>query len=185
MSESLPIDPRREHDALYAALSDFQAQWEQHRTVQAVFDLCDAVEQANEALIVLEKKPEQQDKEHRLQVVRLKILLTAARQQLELVQQETLETVGERIASEEGQCSACDTVLLAGMIIACPACGEGLYKLTRRATTQDVVLDEGEILAPLNTMIPEREAWRTLACPFCGARLLKDGRVHTLQYGWM
>jgi hypothetical protein len=67
MSKALPIDPRRGHDALYAALCDFQAQWEQRRTAQAVFDLCDAVEQANEALIVLEKKPEQ-DKEHRLQV---------------------------------------------------------------------------------------------------------------------
>jgi|FLYL01.1.fsa_nt_gi predicted RNA-binding Zn-ribbon protein involved in translation (DUF1610 family) len=184
MSEASPLDPRREHDALYSALCDFQAQWEQHRTVQAVFDFCDAVERANEALIALEKKPEQ-DKEYRLQVVRLKILLTAARQQLELVQQETLETAREHTASEERQRDACDTVLLAGTILACPACGEGLYKLTRRATTQDVVLDEGEILAPLNATIPNREAWRALACPFCGERLLKDGRVHTLQYGWV
>ena len=56
--------------------------------------------------------------------------------------------------------------------------------MTQDACTSDLVLDDGAILVPLNATIPSRDAWRTLACPVCGARLLKSGKIHTLQYGW-
>jgi hypothetical protein len=80
---------------------------------------------------------------------------------------------------------ALKTLFPAGTILSCPACGEGLYKVTALATTQEVVLDDGTLLVPLNQTIPTRDAWAPLACPFCGGRLLKDGQLHTLQHGWV
>ena len=41
-----------------------------------------------------------------------------------------------------------------------PQCEEGLYKLTECANIDDLVLDDGAILQPLNTTIPKRDAWR-------------------------
>jgi hypothetical protein len=79
------------------------------------------------------------------------------------------------------------TLLPAGTILACPNpdCGEGLYKLTARATAQELVLDTGQLLVPLNRTIPPRGVWQRFACPFCQGRLLKGGKVHTLQQGWV
>jgi len=53
------------------------------------------------------------------------------------------------------------------------------------ATFEDVVVVDDKVFAPLNDTIPPDDVWQTLACPFCGARLLKDGNVHTLQNGWL
>ncbi len=78
-----------------------------------------------------------------------------------------------------------DTVFPAGTILSCPGCGEGLYKVKARSTTKDLVLDEGTLVAPLNSTIPPRHMWKSLSCPFCGGRLLKDGQIHTLQQGWV
>ena len=36
------------------------------------------------------------------------------------------------------------------------------------------------VLTPLN----QRDVWKSLACPFCGGRLLKEEKMHTLQQGW-
>jgi hypothetical protein len=36
----------------------------------------------------------------------------------------------------------------------------------------------------LNTTIPQRDAWKALACPRCGGRYYKDGKFHTVQRGW-
>ncbi|HEV8715625.1 MAG TPA: hypothetical protein VGX03_22705 [Candidatus Binatia bacterium] len=47
------------------------------------------------------------------------------------------------------------------------------------------MIKDDQVLAPLNDTIPPHDVWRVLACPFCGARLLKDGKVHTLQNGWV
>ena len=80
---------------------------------------------------------------------------------------------------------ALDAVFPAGTIISCPECGLGLYKVTARSTTEDVVLDDGTILIPLNRTIPPRQTWKSLSCPFCGGRLFKDGKIHTLQQGWV
>ena len=61
---------------------------------------------------------------------------------------------------------------------------EGLYKVTARAGIDDLVLNDGPLLQPLNTTIPKRDVWRALACPRCGGRYHKDGKLHTLQRGW-
>ena len=63
-------------------------------------------------------------------------------------------------------------------------CEEGLYKVTARASIEDLVLDDGTLLQPLNATIPKRDALRALACPRCGGRYHKDGKLHTVQHGW-
>ncbi len=78
-----------------------------------------------------------------------------------------------------------DTLFPAGTIISCPQCGEGLYKVATQCSLQDLVLDDGTLLVPLNRSIPARDVWAPLACPFCGGRLFKDGRIHTFQHGWV
>ena len=75
-------------------------------------------------------------------------------------------------------------MLPAGTILSCPQCEEGHNKITTRAGVNDLVLDDSVLLQPLNTTIPQRDAWRTLACPRCGGRYYKDGKLHTLQAGW-
>lgn len=73
-----------------------------------------------------------------------------------------------------------------GTILACPsdACGLGLYKVVEPASFEDLVIFDDVKLTHLNDTIPRRNVWEVLACPLCGARLLKDGKIHTLQYGW-
>ncbi|NOT57902.1 MAG: hypothetical protein HOP18_25140 [Deltaproteobacteria bacterium] len=77
-----------------------------------------------------------------------------------------------------------DTVFPPGTILACSGCGEGLYKVLTRATTADLVMDDGTILQPLNITIPPHDAWKSLACVKCGGRVYKTGKLHTLQTGW-
>jgi hypothetical protein len=74
----------------------------------------------------------------------------------------------------------------AGTILSCPAdgCGFGLYKVVESASFADLVIFDEVKLARLNGGIPRRSVWDVLACPFCGARLLNEGQIHTLQYGW-
>jgi hypothetical protein len=74
----------------------------------------------------------------------------------------------------------------AGTILSCPAddCGRGLYKVVEPASFADLVIFDEVKLTRLNEGIPRRSVWEILACPFCGAQLLRDGKVHTLQYGW-
>jgi hypothetical protein len=79
---------------------------------------------------------------------------------------------------------ALDAVFALGTLLSCPSRGEGLYKLVKQRTTEDVVLDDGTLLVPLNRTIPPRNAWMSLACPLCGERLFKEGRLHSLQQGW-
>jgi hypothetical protein len=68
--------------------------------------------------------------------------------------------------------------LLLGTILSCPsdACGLGLYRIVAPATCEDLVVFDDTVLAPLNDSIPPHDVWQILACPFCGARLLKMGR---------
>lgn len=95
-----------------------------------------------------------------------------------------LREIGRRMAREERRIAGLDTVFPAGTILSCADCGEGLYKVTARATLADVILDGGTLLQPLNTTIPPRDVWTSLACVHCGSRIYKDGRIHTLQNGW-
>src|SRR5262245_48052284 len=113
------------------------------------------------------------------------MLLTAAYQEIQRVEEEAVQAIGERMASEEQKPEAIGTVFTLGTITSCSQCGEGLYKVTRSATTQDLVLDAGAILKPLNQTIPTRDAWRALVCPVCGGRYCKDGKLHTVQQRWM
>jgi hypothetical protein len=75
----------------------------------------------------------------------------------------------------------------AGTILSCPseACGLGFYRIVAPATFEDLVIFDDKDLAPLNNTISPYDVWQILACPFCGARLLKDGKVHTLEKGWL
>ena len=75
----------------------------------------------------------------------------------------------------------------AGTILSCPedSCGLGLYRVMEPASFEDLVVFDDVKLWPLNNAIPAHDVWQRLACPFCGARLLRNGKVHTLQYGWM
>ena len=75
----------------------------------------------------------------------------------------------------------------AGTILSCPSadCGLGLYRLVVPVTFADLVVFDDTVLAPLNATIPPHDIWQTLTCPFCGAGLFKDGKVHTLQHGWL
>jgi len=75
----------------------------------------------------------------------------------------------------------------AGTILSCLAvdCSLGLYRIVAPATFEDLAVFDDTVLVPLNVTIPPYDVWQTLACPFCGARLLKDGKVHTLQFGWL
>jgi hypothetical protein len=183
LMHELQLDPQQEHDALYRALCIFREHWEERRIAQAVFAFCEAVERANEAVRVLEGQADQ-GKEYRFQVIGLKLLLTAARHQLELIQQAMVEAIEERLGAEGPEDRVLDPVFSPGMIISCPRCEQGLYKVTRSATRNELALDGGEILTPLNLTIPTRDEWVSLACPFCGARLFNDGRIRTLQDGW-
>jgi hypothetical protein len=95
-----------------------------------------------------------------------------------------LREIGRRMTKEETRSASFDTVFPAGTILSCPDCEEGLYKVTTRATTSDIVLDDRTILKPLNTTIPPHEAWKSLACMKCGGRVYKKGKIHTVQEGW-
>src|SRR5688572_22752954 len=97
---------------------------------------------------------------------------------------QVLREIGHRMATEETRSAGFDTVFPAGTLLSCSDCGEGLYKVTTRATTADIVLDDGTILQPLNTTILPHEAWKSLACMKCGGRVYKGGKVHTVQEGW-
>lgn len=74
----------------------------------------------------------------------------------------------------------------AGTIISCPSdnCGIGLYRTVETASFADLVIFADVKLTRLNDTIPRRNVWEVLACPLCGARLLKEGKIYTLQYGW-
>ena len=95
-----------------------------------------------------------------------------------------LREIGRRMAAEGPLIPGLATVFPAGTILSCPVCEEGLYKVAVRATTADIVLDDGAILQPLNLAIPPREAWTALACVKCGGRIYRNGRLHTVQVGW-
>jgi len=178
------FDPQAEKDALYTAITHVHEQGDLRQMVHAALALCDAVEHAEHALAVLEPQQETEEIGFQIHVDGLRTLLMYAREELTKAERVALTALGSRRENEKPQRKALDTVFPSGTIISCPECGEGLYKVTIRATTQDLVLDDGTFLAPLNRTIPPRDMWKPLACPFCGGRLLKDGKIHKFQHGW-
>jgi hypothetical protein len=68
-------------------------------------------------------------------------------------QEQTVREIGRRMAKGKARIVGFNTVFPAGTILLCSDCGEGLYKVTPRATTADILLDNGTILQPLSMTI--------------------------------
>lgn len=180
------FNPQAEKTALYDAITRFRQRWEHRRTLEAVFALADALDRADDVCAELRHcKPDPQS-DLALVAINLQLFIGIARQELARGEEETLEEIGHRMAAEEPQPTRSSSpVLPAGTILSCPQCEAGLYKVTMRASIDDLVLDDGVLLHPLNTTIPKRDAWRALACPKCGGRYFRDGKLHTLQREWV
>jgi hypothetical protein len=178
------FDPATEKNALYTTIAALEKSWGTPGMAQAVADLHTALAHAEHALSALEQETES-DTAFEVHVLGLGFEVMYAREEIQRAEQYALDTLGQRRGREKASREALDTEFLAGTILSCPTCGEGLYKTTTQVTTKDLVLDDGTLLVPLNHTIPSRDAWAPLACPLCGGRLLKDGRIHTLQHGWL
>lgn len=98
--------------------------------------------------------------------------------------EQAIREIDRRMAQEAPHLPVRETVFPRGTILSCGDCGEGLYKVTVRATTADIILDDGTILQPLNLTIPRRDVWKSLACIKCGGRISTQGKLHTVQEGW-
>lgn len=170
---ALQFDPVREKAMLSRAIGALEHAWGKPGMAQAVAVLRTTLAHAERALAVLEQEPAR-DTGFAVHLLGLGLQVIYARAELEQAEQFTGQT-------REEVPQALDTVLPAGSIVACPGCGEGLYKTTTRVTAADLVHDDGTLLTPLNYTIPPRHPWAELACPLCGGLLLKDGRMHTLQ----
>jgi len=179
------FDPQEAHDAVYLAITELHEQWGQPGMVLAVACLAEAVERGERALAALEPQAAESGLAFQIRVAGLRTLVECAQDELQRVERFACAARERPSAREESQGTPLAPVFPAGTIVSCPTCGEGLYKVTTRATTVDIVLDDGSLLVPLNHTILARAAWTSLACPCCGARLLRDGRLHTLQRGWV
>jgi hypothetical protein len=170
------FDPAQEKALLSGAIGALERAWGKPGMAQALTALRTALAHAEHALAILEREPER-DTAFAVHVAGLGIQVTYARAELELAEESTYRR-------RDGKSAALDIVLPAGTVVACPRCGEGLYKTTTRLTTADLVQDDGTLLTPLNPSIPQRYSWAPLDCPLCYAWLLQDGRICTLQeYG--
>ena len=179
------FDPQEAHDAVYLAITELHEQWGKPGMGLAVACLAEAVERGERALAALEPHAAESGLACQIRVAGLRTLVECAQDELQRVERFARAARERRSAREESQGTALAPVFPAGTIVSCPACGEGLCKVTTHATTVDIVLDDGSLLVPLNRTVPPRTAWTHLACPFCGARLLRAGRIHTLQQGWV
>jgi hypothetical protein len=180
--ETLQFDPAQEKATLYAAIVALEQQWGKPGMEQALSALRAAVGRAEQALSVLEPEPNKAPI-FVIQVLGLGFLVMYAQGALERAEQCVLDPLGRGRRREGLPKTVVDTVLPAGTIFCCPACGEGLSRTTTALTIQDIVLDEGTLLVPLNHTMPSREGWALLACPFCGTRLVKDGTIHPSPQG--
>ena len=179
------FDPQEAHDAVYLAITELHEQWGQPGMVLAVACLAEAVERGERALAALEPQAAESGLAFQIRVAGLRTLVECAQDELQRVERFARAARERPSAREESQGSALAPVFPAGTIVSCPTCGEGLYKVTTRATTVDIAFDDSSLLVPLNHTILARAAWTSLACPCCGARLLRAGRLHTLQRGWV
>jgi len=180
---ALQFDPVQEKATLYAAIAALEQQWGTPEMAHAVSALRAAVARAGQALSVLEQEPNKAPV-FMVQVLGFGFLVMYAQGALARAAQCVLDPLGRGRHREGLPRTAVDTVLPAGTIFCCPACGEGLSTTTTALTVQDIVLDEGTLLVPLTHPMPSREGWAPLACPFCSTRLVKDGKIHTSPQGW-
>jgi len=180
---ALQFDPAQEKATLYTAIAVLEKQWGKPEMAPAVSALRAAVGRAEQALSILEQEPNKEPV-FVVQVLGLGFLVMYAQGALERAAQCALDPLGQGSHREGPPRTAIDTILPAGTIFCCPTCGAGLSTTTTALTIQDIVLDEGTLLVPLNHTMPSREIWAPLACPFCGAQLVKDGKIHTSHQGW-
>jgi len=180
---ALQFNPAQEKATLYAAIAGLETQWGKPEMAHAVSALRAAVGRAEQVLSVLEQEPNKAPV-FVVQVLGLGFLVMYAQGALARAEQCALDPLGRGRRREGLPRTVVDTVLPAGTIFCCPTCGAGLFTTTTALTVQDIVLDEGTLLVPLTHTMPAREVWAPLACPFCGARLAKDGKMHTSHQGW-
>ena len=95
-----PFNPHTEKTALYDAITLFRARWEQQRTMNAIFDLCDAIDRAEEVSIELRQCKPDPHSDLALVAINLQLLIGIARQDVAQVQDETLEEIGHRLTRE-------------------------------------------------------------------------------------
>jgi len=181
---SLPHDPQEEKEALYTAICTLHKRRGKSGMVHAFLVLCDAVERAERVLSELEAQAPKRDSVFQIHVLGLGSLVMCGQEEIVRVERYAREVLRDRRATERDCIRGLEAMFPQGTIISCPTCGEGLYKLTTRATTAEIVLDDRKLFVPLNRTVPSGDVWRSLACPFCGGRLFKDGQIHTLQQGW-
>jgi hypothetical protein len=108
---------------------------------QAFTALRTALAHAEHALAVLEQEP-RCDTAFAVHVAGLAFQVTYARAELERAEEFT-----GRMHAETPE--ALDMVFPAGTVVACPGCGEGLYRTTTRVTAGDLLYDDGTLLMPL------------------------------------
>ena len=176
---------KTEHDRLSTALSKLHEQQTISDKAQAALDLFKSIDHAEHALTVFLPQAESEDTAFQIRVLELRTLTFVAYDAIQHVYTQAQQTLGQRgIVSPPYP--LLDTEFPTGTILSCPetACGHGLYKVTAPCTTADIVIDEGQLLIPLNTTIPSLHVWHGLSCVWCGARLFQGGQLHTFQHGW-
>ena len=145
---ALQFDPAQEKATLYAAIAVLEQQWGKPGMEQTVSALRAAVGRAEQALSILEQEPDK-ERVFVVQVLGLGFLVMYAQGALARAAQWVLDPLGRGKRREGLPRTTVDTVLPAGTIFCCPACGEGLSTTTTALTVQDIVLDEGTLLVPL------------------------------------
>ena len=113
-----PFNPYTEKTTLYNAIMLFRERWEQRRTMNAVFDLCDAIERAEDVILELQQCKPTPQSDLALVAINLQLLIGIARNVVANVQNEMLEAIGHRMAKEERQPQVSSSpVLPAGTIL--------------------------------------------------------------------
>jgi hypothetical protein len=158
------FDLAQEKAVLSGVIGAFERAWGTPGLTQAFTALRTALAHAEHALAVLEQEP-RCDTAFAVHVAGLAFQVTYARAELERAEEFTGRTHAETP-------EALDMVFPAGTVVACPGCGERLYRTTTRITAGDLLYDDGTLLMPRNHTIPPRYPWAPLDCPLCGGWLL-------------
>ena len=182
---SFSYDVEAEHERLTTALTRLSEQTTLAAQAKAALTLLAVIDQAERALTQLLPQAASAASAFQVRVCGLRTLTFFAYDSLLHVY-----TAGRNVLNAPRTLppppTLLDTVFPVGTILSCPhsTCGQGLYKVMARATTADLVMDEGRLLHSLNTTIPPRSAWQALSCVLCGSRVFHGGQIHTLQHGW-
>ena len=148
------FNPQAEKTALSDAIMRFRYRWEQRRTLNAIVELCDAIDRADEVCTELRHCQPALQSDLALIALNVQLLIGIARHELARVQEDTVEEIGHRIADDDRQPTVCSSPLLAaGTILSCPQCEEGMYKVITRASVANLVLDDGVLLQDRKSVV--------------------------------